>query len=167
MAAVIVFKYPLSIVGCALDMLGPCLLIGYDIGCKLTTTIKSSPLATKFEDSKNRNRPNIIEGVDLKDLSTMEHIFSASNQLTSVTRYATTCNCRLFINMYFWQWDKDKYVNLGKMLYNNYPQALCIVNDSGLALQQAKISLQIDDKDIQAFQVKQSKYLETLGLESE
>ncbi|KAH0833455.1 hypothetical protein J3R83DRAFT_12574 [Lanmaoa asiatica] len=113
------FKYPLSIVSRAVDVLGPRLLIGYDIGCKLATTIASSPIGAKFEESKSRmcvdafhgythnytcqdrNHPNVIEGAGLEDLSTMERIFSASNQLAPVIRYATAYNRRTFIDMFF------------------------------------------------------------------
>ncbi|KAH0833454.1 hypothetical protein J3R83DRAFT_12573 [Lanmaoa asiatica] len=53
------------------------------------------------------------------------------------------------------------------MLFDNYCQALRIIKDDGFALEQAKISLRVGDKDLQVWRVEQSKYLDTLGQESE
>ncbi|KAG2032281.1 hypothetical protein BDR03DRAFT_1015402 [Suillus americanus] len=143
------FKYPLSIVSKALDILRPQLLIGYDVGCKLATTISSSSLATLFAENECYiNHLNVIEGIGLEDLATMERIFSHSNQLAPVIRYASVYNCRVFIDMLYRQWDEDKYLNLSNMLYGNYKQALCIINKDGIALQEAKHSLGISDRDI-------------------
>lgn len=179
------FKYPLSIVNQALDVLGPRLLIGYDIGCKLSVTVSSSRLASKFASSRSRlcvdafhaythnyacqdkNHPNGIQGVGLEDLSTMERIFSSSNQLASVVRYSSAYNRRAFIDLFFRQWDEDRYLNLGKMLFDNYRQALDIISNDGFALEQAKLSLGIGDVDLQAWRREQSEYLTTLGDESE
>ncbi|KAG1781486.1 hypothetical protein EV702DRAFT_1041995 [Suillus placidus] len=159
------FKYPLSIVNKALEVLGPQLLIGYDVGCKLTTTIKSTSLATKFNKSNSRlcvdafhgythnyacqdkNHPNIIQGMGLEDFSTMEQIFSSSNQLAP--------------------WDEDKYMNIGNMLYNNYRQSLDIVERETIEFEHAKLSLGIMDENIEEWQKQQSVYLKTLGEEAE
>ncbi|KAG0708173.1 hypothetical protein DFH29DRAFT_979487 [Suillus ampliporus] len=179
------FKYPLSIVSMALDVLGPRLLIGYDVGCKLATTISSSSLATLFAENECRmcvdafhgythnyacqdiNHPNVIEGIGLEDLATMERIFSHSNQLAPVIRYASAYNRRMFIDMLFRQWDKDKYLNLSNMLYGNYKQALRIINEDGFALQEAKHSLGISDGDIKVWRAEQSEYLRACGQEPE
>ncbi|KAJ2933885.1 hypothetical protein H1R20_g3198, partial [Candolleomyces eurysporus] len=47
--------YPLSIVNRALNVLGPRLAVGYDIGCKFETTIKNSALGRHFSDSNSRS----------------------------------------------------------------------------------------------------------------
>ncbi|KAH7904203.1 hypothetical protein BJ138DRAFT_1239965, partial [Hygrophoropsis aurantiaca] len=179
------FKYPLSIVNKAVDTLGPRLLIGYDVGCKLAITIEESSIAGKFRQSQSRmcvdafhgythkyicqdtNHPNVIEGMGLEDLSTMERIFSSSNQLASVTRYASAYNRRVYIDQYFRQWDEDKYLNLGYMLYRNYIQALDIIEMESVALQEAKVSLNIGDGDLETWLAEQSAYLATLGHETE
>ncbi|KAG1888306.1 hypothetical protein F4604DRAFT_1877422 [Suillus subluteus] len=163
------FKYPLSIVSKALDVLGPRLLIGYDVGCKLTKTISSSLLATSFAENEccmcvdafhgythnytcqDTNHPNVIEGISLEDLATMERIFSHSNQLAPVICYASAYNRRVFIDMLFHQWDEDKYLNLSNMLYGNYKQALRIINEDGFT----------------AWRAEQSEYLRTCGQEPE
>ena len=91
-------KYPLAIFARALHVLGPRLLMGYDIGCVFQKTISSSSLGPQFAESKSRccvnafhgyshnfacqtrNHPNVIDGVGIEDLETMERIYSSSNQ---------------------------------------------------------------------------------------
>ncbi|KAG2029491.1 hypothetical protein BDR03DRAFT_936832 [Suillus americanus] len=179
------FKYPLAIVSRALETLGPRLLIGYDVGCKLAITIASSALAQKFVDAEYRmcvdafhgythsyacqdkNHPNVINGMGIEDLATMERIFSSSNQLAAVTRYASGFNRRVYIDSFFKQWDEDKYLNLGNMLYRNYIQARQIIDEQQIAVQEAKISLGISDNDIKTWSLEQSHYLATAGHEVE
>ena len=43
--------------------------------------------------------------------------------------------------MFFKQWDSNKYQNLGLMLYNNYVQALEILDTEQAALDEAMVSL--------------------------
>ncbi|KZT06566.1 uncharacterized protein LAESUDRAFT_759386 [Laetiporus sulphureus 93-53] len=96
-------KYPLAMVAKALELLGPRSMGGYDIACSFLITILESCLGPKFQHLRaslcvnafhgythnhacqTKNHPNIIEGMGLEDLETMEHIFSASNQLASIT----------------------------------------------------------------------------------
>ena len=49
--------------------------------------------------------------------------------------------------MFFKQWDSDKYQNLGLILYNNYVQALEILDTEQAALDEAMVSLQISEAD--------------------
>ncbi|KAG2361657.1 hypothetical protein BDR07DRAFT_1451498 [Suillus spraguei] len=177
------FKYPLAIVSRALETLGLHLLIGYDVGCKLAIMIASSALAQKFVDAEYRmcvdafhgythsyacqdkNHPNVINGMGIEDLATMEHIFSSSNQLAAITCYASGFNRRVYIDLFFKQWDEDKYLNLGNMLYRNYIQARQIIDEQQIAVQEAKISLGISDNDIKTWFLEQSRYLATAGHE--
>ncbi|KAG1739621.1 hypothetical protein EDD22DRAFT_982276 [Suillus occidentalis] len=177
--------YPLSIMNKALDVLSPQLLIRYDVRCKLATTIKTTSLATKFNESDSRlcidafhgythnyacqdkNHPNIIQGMGLEDFSTMERIFSSSNQLAPIIHYASVYNCHFFIDMFFKQWDEDKYTNIGNMLYNNYCQALNIIERKTIEFEHMKLTLGITDENIEEWQKQQSAYLETLGKEAE
>ncbi|KAG2359427.1 hypothetical protein BDR07DRAFT_1452399 [Suillus spraguei] len=170
------FKYTLTIVSKALNVLGPQLLIGYNVGCKLATTISSNECHmcvdvfhgyTHNYACQDINHPNVIEGIGLEDLATMERIFSHSNQLAPIIHYASAYNCHVFIDMLYHQWDEDKYLNLSNMLYSNYKQALCIINKDGIALQKAKHSLGISNRDIKVWQSKQSEYLRTCGQEPE
>ena len=118
---------------------------GYDIGCSFLSTILRSTLGPRFLELESRmcvdafhgyshnyacqsvHHPNIIRGAGLEDFAGMERIFSASNALASVTRYASQYLRRVFIDMFCDQWDKEKYANLGTMLLNNYTQAVDIL----------------------------------------
>ena len=177
-------KYPLAITARALKTLGPRLLQGYDIGCVFKKTIASSSLGTKFEESKSRccvnafhgyshnfacqtkNHPNLIEGMGLEDLETMERIFSSSNQVAAVTRYSSAYHRRVFIDMFLQQWDDDKYQNLASMLYNNYRQALSIIDIEGSAVEETTHALGINTSDLEAWHRQQVDFFETIGEES-
>lgn len=122
----------------ALEVFGERTLMAYDVGCNLDKTINSSSLGDKFKRLKCRccvnafhgfahnyacqcqNHPHGIVGMGIEDLETLERIFSFSNQVAIVTRYASAYHRRVFIDLFFKQWDSDKYQNLGLMLYNNY-----------------------------------------------
>ena len=167
----------------AMDALGPGLLVGYDIGCVFGKTILSTSLGAKFQESGSRtcvnafhgyshnykcqckNHPNNIVGMGLEDLETLERVFSASNSLAAVTRYASAYRRRLFIEMHFRQWDEDKYLNLATMLRNNYYQALEIINKDGSAIEEAKQSLGVTDADLDLWKAEEEEYFQTLGHE--
>jgi hypothetical protein len=69
--------------------------------------------------------------------------------------------------MFFKQWDEEKYLNLGTMLYNNYVQAITIIEDESHALVEAMKSLNIQDGDLEHWNVEQAEYFESLGMEPE
>ncbi|KAG2363364.1 hypothetical protein BDR07DRAFT_1450743 [Suillus spraguei] len=146
------FKYPLTIVSRALETLGPRLLLDM------------IALAQKFVDAEHhmcvdafhgythsyacqdQNHPNVINGMGIEDLTTMECIFSSSNQLAT---------------------DEDKYLDLGNMLYRNYIQAHQIIDAQQITVREAKTSLGISDNDIKTWSLEQSHYLATAGHEAE
>jgi hypothetical protein len=103
----------------------------------------------------------------LEDLETLERVFSASNILAAVTRYATAWHRRIFIDLFFKQWDEEKYLNLGLMLYNNYRQALSIISTESLTLTEAMHSLKVTEQDLDRFQKEEAEYFKTLGKEPE
>lgn len=176
-------KYPLAIVAKAMKVLGPRTSCGYDIGCSFLATVLASSLADAFKASKSRlcvdafhgyshnyacqsvHHPNIIEGAGLEDYGTMERIFSASNSVALVTRYASAWNRRVFIDMFFRQWDEDKYVNIGTMLLNNYCQALEILAGEP-ALIELMRTMNVDRNVLDQWQKEESTYVLTLGQES-
>ena len=177
-------KYPLAITSRALQILGPRLLQGYDIGCVFQKTVAASRLGPLFAETQSRccvnafhgyshnfacqtrNHPNMIEGAGLEDLETMERVFSSSNAVAVVTRYASAYHRRVFIDMFFQQWDDDKYQNLGLMLFNNYKQALSIIDDDGSAVEEAVQSLGIQTSDLETWHQEQTEFFETIGEES-
>jgi hypothetical protein len=170
----------------ALNLFGEDLLIGYDIGCSFSVTLGNSSLGPKARDLRSRccvnafhgyshnfacqskNHPNIIQGMGLEDLEGMERIFSSSNQLASITRYASAYRRRLFIDMFFRQWDEDRYLNLATWITNNYIQALDIINENEVALEDAMESLGIGGTaQLDEWQREQVEFFETIGLEPE
>ena len=158
--------------------------MGYDIGCVFRKTILSSSLGTQFAESNSRccinvfhgyshnfvcqtqHHPNIINGVGIEDLETMEQIYSSSNQVAGITRYASAYHRRVFIDMFFQQWDDDKYRNLASMLVNNYWQALSIIKNKGTAVEEVMHDLGITSTDLQTWHRDQASFFETIGEES-
>ncbi|KAL7283107.1 LOW QUALITY PROTEIN: hypothetical protein ACG7TL_002532 [Trametes sanguinea] len=169
-------KYPLAIVAKALDVLGERLMIGYDIGCEFLKTVNSSSLAPAARELELRFcvnafhsyshsyncqvafHPMTIAGMGLEDLEVMERIFSSSNQLAPIVRYASRYRRSSLIDVFFRQWDDEKYANLGIMLFNNLVQALDIVREQGPVLEQALQSLQLSHKDLEGFSVEERQY---------
>jgi hypothetical protein len=176
-------KYPLAHIAKALDVLEENLLFGSDIGCSLRKTVETSSLGSEFKRKQcwccvnafhgyahswacqRANHPNVIKGLGLEDLEMLERIFSASNAVASVTRYSTAYRRQVFIDMFFRQWDEEKYLNLGTMLHNNYKQALGIIEDESLALNQTLQSLEITAADLEKWEDEETAYFSTLGQE--
>ena len=96
----------------------------------------------------------------------MERIYSLSNQVAGVTRYALAYHRRVFIDMFFQQWDDDKYQNLALMLFNNYQQALSIIEDEGSAVEEVMQELDIGLTDLERWHCEQVHFFETVGEES-
>ncbi|KAI0692610.1 hypothetical protein BC835DRAFT_1277453 [Cytidiella melzeri] len=174
-------KYPLAIISKTLELLGDRPLIGYDVGCSFDVTTEKSSLGPAFATSGGRfcvcafhgyshsytcqleYHPNIIVGAGLEDLETMERIFSLTNMLASVTRYASPYRRRLFIEAYCRQLDEDKYHNAGTFILNNYKQALGIIHSDATTLLEAMHSLSITDKDLDVWEDEQVEFFSRIG----
>lgn len=178
-------KYPLAMIAQIIETHQPGTLGGYDIGCSFEGTVKNSSLGGLYE-AKNAHlcvnafhgyshshmcqmkyHPNIIKGIGLEDLETMEQVFSSSNQLASVIWYASRYRRRLFIEAYFKQWDIDKYQNLGTFLFRNFTQALEITLRDKEALESSMQSLGITDADMDAWEKEEAQFFSQLGTERE
>ena len=158
---------------------------GYDIGCSFQSTVLSSSLGPEFRRLHNRlcvnafhgyshnfacqsvHHPNVVEGIGIEDLETMERIFSASNHVAGVTRFASAYVRRMFIDMFFREWDWEKYTNLAMMLYNNYRQALDIINTQTAALDAALVELDITRDDIERYCNEECQFFSILREEEE
>jgi hypothetical protein len=116
---------------------------------------------------QTQHHPLSIEGTGLEDFGVAERIFSASNALAPVIRYASAYRRHVFLDLFFKQWDEDKYANLGTMLLNNYRQALQIISSETVALEEAKTSLGIQDSDLVNWRAEEIQYFQTLGKEPE
>ncbi|KAG6894280.1 hypothetical protein C0992_006758, partial [Termitomyces sp. T32_za158] len=113
------------------------------------------------------NHPNVIEGVGLEDFETMERVFSTSNALGAVTRYMTAFRRRVFIDLHFKHWDSEKYANLATMLYNNYRQALKIVETNTLDIQHVLGLHNLDEASLNTYIADERDFFATLGKESD
>ncbi|KAG6884212.1 hypothetical protein C0992_006742, partial [Termitomyces sp. T32_za158] len=160
-------KYPLALVAKALAVLPPAWLLGYDIGCIFKGTIERSSLGPLFREKQFQNHPNVIEGMGLEDLETLERVFSSSNQLGGVTRYMSRYRRCVFIDMFFQQWDAEKYENLATMLYNNYVQALRIIEREAPELEKSKVYFNIQPGDLAKWRSEELEHFSTLGQEPE
>ncbi|THV01845.1 hypothetical protein K435DRAFT_654524 [Dendrothele bispora CBS 962.96] len=178
-------KYPLAMVAKALEVFGDQWILGYDIGCCFIRTIVASSLGPKFQEKKCRtcvnafhgythniicqqhNHPLSIPGMGLEDLETLERVFSSSNQLASITRYMNAYRRRVFIDVYFRQWDREKYQNLARTIHNNYVQALDIIEDDDEAVQTMLKELQLTEKDLETYFEDEVNHFRDLGTELE
>ncbi|KAI0669492.1 hypothetical protein C8Q78DRAFT_992613 [Trametes maxima] len=110
---------------------------GIFASCTFGGTISQSFLGPEFcHLCQMKHHPSVIAGTRIEDLRGMERIFSSSNQLALVIRYASKYLRHLLIDMYFKQWDEDKYLNLGTMHLQNYRQVIEIIQDKTPILQE-------------------------------
>ncbi|KAI0686720.1 hypothetical protein BC835DRAFT_1408502 [Cytidiella melzeri] len=174
-------KYPFATVAKVLEIVGQDSLGRYNIGCAFLSTVPRSSLGPAFQEKNShfcvyafhgyshchtcqmQFHPNNLPGAGLEDLETMECIFSASNQLASVMRYASPYRRRLFIEAYFRQWDEDKALNTGNFILNNYKQALDILEHDGGVLQEAMVSLGITSADMDRWEGEELSFFARLG----
>lgn len=107
--------------------------------------------------------PNIVAGLGLEDLETLEHVFSGSNFVAAVTQYSTTFHHCIYIDQFCQQWDEDKYLNLTNMLYSNYVQALEIIETDQLVLQHVLKTMDITLEEIKKREDEEVQFIEELG----
>ncbi|KAK7434986.1 hypothetical protein VKT23_019891 [Stygiomarasmius scandens] len=178
-------KYGLAMVSKALDTFDDSWIMGYDIGCSFSQTINSSSLGAKFHQQRCRTcvnafhgyshnflcqllfHPLNIEGMGLEDLETLERIFSLSNQLAPITRYATAYRRRILIDLFFQQWDEEKYQNLANMLHNNYLQALNTIETEGRDLTEGLTTLGLSTEDLERYFADEAQHFKDLGTETD
>ncbi|KIM78404.1 hypothetical protein PILCRDRAFT_11120 [Piloderma croceum F 1598] len=101
-------KYLLACVSKILDVFGPDVRGGFDIGCRFKTTLAKSPLRPR---AHKLNYTSL--GMGLKDLEGCERCFSKSNALASSLRYASIFHHKQAISTYFKHNDNmEVYQNL-------------------------------------------------------
>lgn len=163
-----------------MDMIGGKNMMGYDIGCTFQRTLQNSSLGPAFTASGSRFcvnafhgyshaytcqvrfHPNTIPGMGTEDLETMERVFSDSNELAPVTRYASPYRRHVLINLFFHQRDAEKYRNLSLMLYNNYVQALEIIEEKTPIIEETLKTLGITLEDLSKYTSEEREYFSTL-----
>lgn len=102
----------------------------------------------------------------LEDLETLERLFSASNQLASITRYMSPYRRRVFIDLFLQQWDRDKYQNLATMLHNNYVQALDILEYQVPSFKADIQALGLTEADLTSYIADEKHHFNVLGTET-
>ncbi|EKM49186.1 uncharacterized protein PHACADRAFT_107267, partial [Phanerochaete carnosa HHB-10118-sp] len=178
-------KYPLSIMRKILDTFEPDFAGAYDISCVFETTINNSSLGDDYRAKNGRMfvpafhgyshshicqlqfHPNIIEGMGIEDAECLERVFSGSNKLAPIVRYASLFCRMLLIEEYFKQWDEEKYLNLGLFMPNNYVQALDTVEQETVALAQAAAEQGVTEELMQQWALEEREFFTTLGDELE
>ncbi|KAF9076441.1 hypothetical protein BDP27DRAFT_1210207 [Rhodocollybia butyracea] len=177
-------KYPLAMVAKALKTFSPGWILGYDIGCSFSGTIRRSSLGPEFTEKRCRTcvnafhgyahcalcqqiyHPLNISGMGLEDLETLERVFSWSNQLASITRYMSPYRRRVFIDLLLQQWDRDKYQNLATMLHNNYIQALDILEYEQPSFDADLQALGLTKDNLNLYIEEESQHFASLGTEA-
>lgn len=178
-------KYPLATIAKSLETLEEKAANAMDVGCGFKVTVSKSSLAPRVAEkeiaflvnafhgySHNflcqlKNHPSIFKGVGLEDFETLERIFSASNALAAILRFASPYRRRLLIDAFFRQWDTDKYANLGTFILNNYLQALDVLENDSRALAESMELYKITDSDMDRWEEEQTQFFAELGKEPE
>ncbi|KAF8572998.1 hypothetical protein K439DRAFT_1564199, partial [Ramaria rubella] len=136
-------KYPIAIMDHLVNVFGPNIMSGYDIGCSFSGTINNSPkVGPKIRQNNTCFccgsfhghahcrlcqldwHPLYIDGSGLEEYEGCERAFSDSNGTGRRTRYATRFHRQQILTLHFERWDKDKYQELSRFLYNNFCQAM-------------------------------------------
>ncbi|KAF8478345.1 hypothetical protein JB92DRAFT_2768666, partial [Gautieria morchelliformis] len=180
-------KYPLAVINKLIDVFGPNIMCGYDIGCSFSGTAnRSSLLGEKVCQNHTRFcvgsfhghahcrlcqldwHPLYIEGSGLEEYEGCERAFADSNGTGRRTRYASWFHRQQILTLHFQRWDKDKYEALSRFLYNNYCQAnnnLSMLSDQ---LAAAKQALNIEsDTCFEEWRLAEKVYLQSLKKEPE
>ncbi|KAI0671594.1 hypothetical protein C8Q78DRAFT_1019556 [Trametes maxima] len=179
-------KYPLALLDHILDMLGDNTALGYDIGCTFKETVARSSLVgpkaalrqvvfavCAFHGyAHNRqcqlaNHPLYLIGFGLEDLEGLERVFSGSNAVARLIRYASRYHWTQALDLHFRHWDDEKYCELSKFLYNNARQALTLIHDYSGDVKQLQAELDITDADIEGWAAEERAFLEGLKEEPE
>ncbi|KAG1853525.1 hypothetical protein F4604DRAFT_1686334 [Suillus subluteus] len=178
-------KYALATTNKVLDVYGLNGVTGYNIGCSYQKTVNASSISFKAHSNHHRFIVNLFhghahnrrcqlqfhplyqDGLGLEDLETCERVFSASNAVAPVVRHASYFHWLQFIDLHFQQWDSDRYLELSKFLYNNYKQALAIIDDLSPAVEELKLVLNISDGDFKRWNIEELEFLETLTEETD
>ncbi|KAG1719798.1 hypothetical protein EDD22DRAFT_983278 [Suillus occidentalis] len=178
-------KYPLAVVAKLLNVFGADLGGRYDIGCQFKTTLDNSILGPQacalrhsclvgaFHGHAHQricqldHLATYVKGLGLEDLETCERTFSKSNALALTIRYASVFHRQQLISAYFQHNDEyDVYPNLGNFLYNNYRQALDILQNGQINLSEVMWDLDITDVSVfDQWITDEKEYLQ--GLKSE
>ncbi len=125
-------KYALATVDRLLNELGDDQTIGHDIACSFSATLRDSSISEKVKKHRLSMSVNAFHGhahhrmcqlqnhplyrtiLGLEDLETCERVFSASNAVARVIRFASHFHWKQFLDLHFKQWNEDRYLDISK-----------------------------------------------------
>ena len=125
-------KYPLAVANRLLGILGEDIAVGYDIACTFSKTLARSTIGPLAKTQRMRgvvpafhgyahNRgcqvnwhPMYVEGTGKADFEQCERLFSGSNALAAITRFATVFHREQELVEYFSFVSDDKYAESGE-----------------------------------------------------
>ncbi|KAJ2991814.1 hypothetical protein NUW54_g8091 [Trametes sanguinea] len=176
-------KYPLATVDRIITVLGHSQAIGHDIACSFTKTLGNSSIGIKAQGlnmmlcvnafhghAHNRlcqlcYHPLYLQTLGLEDLETCERIFLALNSVARTVRFSSHFHWLQYIDLHFDQWDQDRYLDLSRFLYNNYKQALAIIQEYMPIVEEFKKSNNVTEADFEGWRSEELAYLTNLAQE--
>ncbi|KAG2357099.1 hypothetical protein BDR07DRAFT_1231179, partial [Suillus spraguei] len=176
-------KYPLATINKLLDVFGENQAIGSDIGCSLSKTVAASSIRDKAFNRKLslsvnafhghahnckcqlQYHPMYLRGFGLKDLETCERIFASSNAAVCLICHASHFHYSQFLDLHFDQWDMDKYLELSHFIFNNYKQAVTLIDDFTKELDAYCLSFPDQAMDFETWVTEELAYLESVASE--
>ncbi|KIK33852.1 hypothetical protein CY34DRAFT_26971 [Suillus luteus UH-Slu-Lm8-n1] len=161
-------KYPLAVVAKLLNVFGADLGGGYNIGCQFKTTLDNSILGPQARALRHSCLVGAFHGHAHRRICQLDHLATYVKGLG--LEDLETCDvfhCQQLISAYFQHNDEyDVYPKLGNFLYNNYRQALDILQNGQINLSEAMRDLDITDISIfNQWITNEKEYLQ--GLKSE
>ncbi|KAI6146575.1 hypothetical protein EDD17DRAFT_1781197 [Pisolithus thermaeus] len=155
-------KYLLAAVSKLLDMFGDSLTGSYDIG-----SLNYMSLVLAFHGYAHHCLCQLcflaryVDGMGLEDLEGCEHLFSKTNGLVSAVHYASAFHHHQAIAGYIAHNDEHEvYLNLTTMIFNNYRQALHIIQEGKNTLPHLMDDLGIMDVSVfSAWLLEENEYL--------
>ncbi|KAL0570827.1 hypothetical protein V5O48_011123 [Marasmius crinis-equi] len=153
---------------------------GYDIGCQFCETLRWSPLEDLAREENlviligllhahAHNRlcqldflMTYVRGAGLEDLKVLERLFSQSNALTAATQHASTFHQHQMISLWMYHHDNfEAYANLSKFIFNNYRQALGILENAGKVVLEVRALGVEKAEDVYSWLVEEKQFLES------
>ncbi|KAH7905970.1 hypothetical protein BJ138DRAFT_1016947 [Hygrophoropsis aurantiaca] len=161
-------KYPLVSMRKLLDVFGSDILYGYDIKCafkKILLRSSLGPDAIRLNcqccvpgmhgHAHNRlcqvfHHCKYKTGAGKEDFETWERTFSESNALALETQNSTEFHHHQALDEHFAFADQDKYAAVSTFIYNNYVQALNIIQSTKIILATTDCVASLSSPDFQA-----------------
>ncbi|KAG1765892.1 hypothetical protein EDD22DRAFT_774562, partial [Suillus occidentalis] len=163
-------KYAIATVNKLIDVYGPNGVTDYDIGCSFSKTVAASSIANKVKRLNHCFIVNSFHGHTHNRRCQLQYhtlYQEGSNAVAPLIHHASYFHWLQFIDLQFDQRDQDRYQELSQFLYNNYKQALDIINDVTPAVEELKVQLDLTDADFQCWNVEELEYLTSLASEVE